>query len=149
MKKGVPVTVEIGPKEVENNSVFTGRRDKDRRERKGISRDEFINTIGETLADIQESMFKRAFACRDENTRNIDSRDDFISFFTPKNQEQPEIHGGFALTHWCGEKALEEQIAKDYGVSIRNIPFDQAGEEGTCIFTGKKSKQRVLFAKAY
>ena len=149
VKKGVPVTVEIGPKEVENNSVYAGRRDRDRKERKGISRDEFINTIGETLADIQESMFKRAFACRDENTRKIDSKDDFISFFTPKNQEQPEIHGGFALAHWCGEKALEEQIAKDYGVSIRNIPFDLAGEEGTCIFTGKKSKQRVLFAKAY
>ncbi len=149
VKKGVPVTVEIGPKEVENNSVYTGRRDQDRIERKGISRDEFINTICETLADIQESLLKKALACRDENTVIIDSKDDFISYFTPKNDDQPEIHGGFALAHWCGEKALEEQIAKDYGVSIRNIPFDYSGEEGTCIFTGKKSRQRVLFAKAY
>jgi prolyl-tRNA synthetase len=149
VKKGVPVTVEIGPKEVENNSVFAGRRDKDRRERKGISREKFINTISDTLRDIQESMFNRAQASRDENTVNIDSKDDFISFFTPQNKEQPEIHGGFAQVHWCGERDLEEQIAKEYGVSIRNIPFDLAGEEGECIFTGKKSKQRVLFAKAY
>ena len=149
VKKGVPVIVEIGPKEMENNSVFAGRRDKDRRERFGISKDEFINGIGETLSDIQNNMLKNALACRNDNTVNIESKDDFISFFTPKNPEQPEIHGGFVLSHWCGEKALEEQIAKEYGVSIRNIPFDLAGEEGTCIFTGKKSKQRVLFAKAY
>ncbi|MBN2418956.1 MAG: proline--tRNA ligase [Deltaproteobacteria bacterium] len=149
VKKGVPVIVEIGPKEVENNSVFAGRRDRDRRERTGTSRDEFVNSIGRTLSDIQNCMLEKAIACRDENTVRIESKDDFISFFTPKNQDQLEIHGGFALVHWCGERELEEQIAKEYGVSIRNIPFDLAGEEGTCIFTGKKSRQRVLFAKSY
>ena len=149
VKKGVPVTVEVGPKEVENNSVFTGRRDKDRRERNGVPRDEFLNTISHTLKEIQESIFNKALDCRNENTVNIDSKDDFISYFTPQNKEQPEIHGGFAQAHWCGEREIEEQIAKEYGVSIRNIPFDLAGEEGECIFTGKKSKQRVLFAKAY
>ncbi len=149
VKKGVPISVEVGPKEVENNSVFVGRRDKDRREREGISKEEFINTVSETLADIQQSMYQKALTYRDENTVKIDSKDDFISFFTPQKQDQPEIHGGFAQVHWCGERELEEQISKEYGVSIRNIPFDLAGEEGECIFTGKKSKQRVLFAKAY
>ncbi|MFC1495750.1 proline--tRNA ligase [Thermodesulfobacteriota bacterium] len=149
VKKGVPVTVEIGPKEVEKNSVFVGRRDKDRRERKGIPRDEFIGTIAETLSDIQDSLLNGALVYRNENTVNIESKDDFISYFTPENNDQPEIHGGFAQIHWCGESDLEDQITKEYGVSIRNIPFDLAGEEGECIFTGKKSKQKVLFAKAY
>lgn len=149
VKKGVPITVEVGPKEVEKNSVFVGRRDKDRRDRQGISRDDFINTISETLTDLQESLLKKALTCRDENTVTINSKDDFISFFTPQNKKKPEIHGGFAQAHWCGEMELEKQIAKEYGVSIRNIPFDLAGEEGECIFTGKKSKQRVLFAKSY
>jgi prolyl-tRNA synthetase len=149
VKKGVPVTVEIGPKEVESGSVYTGRRDQDRKERKGMDREEFLNRIAETLVDIQKSMLDKAVSYRDENSVKIDSKDDFISFFTPKNTDQPEIHGGFAYAHWCGEKALEEEIAKEYGVSIRNIPFDVSGEEGTCIFTGKKSTQRVLFAKSY
>jgi prolyl-tRNA synthetase len=149
VKKGVSVTIEIGPKEVEKNSVFAGRRDKDRRERMGIPRDEFIDTIAETLTDIQDNLLNRALEYRNENTVDIERKEDFISYFTPENSEQPEIHGGFAQVHWCGESELEDQIAREFGVSIRNIPFDLAGEEGTCIFTGKKSKQKVLFAKAY
>jgi prolyl-tRNA synthetase len=149
VKKGVPVTIEIGPKEVEGCSVYFGRRDQDRKERKGMNRDEFLNSIAEILADIQKSLLVKATSYRDENSVNIDSREDFISFFTPKNPDQPEIHGGFAYAHFCGERAIEEEIAKEYGVSIRNIPFDVSGEEGTCIFTGKKSAQRVLFAKSY
>lgn len=149
VKKGVPLTLEVGPKEVENNSVFMGRRDKDRRERRGIPRDEFLNSMSEILTEIQESLLNKALSYRNENTVNIDNKDDFISYFTPENSEQPEIHGGFAQVHWCGERELEDRIAREYGVSIRNIPFDLSGEEGTCIFTGKKSKQRVLFAKAY
>jgi prolyl-tRNA synthetase len=149
VKKGVPITVEIGPKEVEKNSVFAGRRDKDRRDREGIPRSEFINSIAGILSDVQDSLFNRALEYRNEHTVNIDSREDFITYFTPENIDQPEIHGGFAQVHWCGESDMEDQIAREYGVSIRNIPFDLAGEEGTCIFTGKKSRQRVLFAKAY
>ena len=149
VKKGVPVTVEIGPKEVKENSVYVGRRDQDRKERKGMDKEEFLGRIKEILVDIQKSMHDKATSFRDENTRKIESKDDFISFFTPENPDQPEIHGGFAYAHWCGEKALEEQIAKEYGVSIRNIPLDDSDEEGTCIFTGKKSLQRVLFAKSY
>ena len=149
IKRGVPIIVEIGPRDVKNNSVFVERRDRGRDERKGEPVQEFINRIGEMLSEIQEELFVRAKHYRDENLVTINDKEDFFSYFKPMNAESPEIHGGFAVAHWCGQREMEEEIAKEHGVTIRNIPFDLAGEEGKCIFTGLPSKQRVLFAKSY
>jgi prolyl-tRNA synthetase len=85
---------------------------------------------------------------RDANTKKIDTKEEFYAYFTPKNANKPELHGGFALTHWCGDAAVEEQIKNDLKVTIRCIPFGDA-EPGTCPFTGRPSKQRVVFAKSY
>ncbi len=99
---------------------------------------------------MQQSLFERAAAYRDEHTRTIDSRDEFYEFFTPRNMEQPESHGGFAMTHWCGEQAVEEQIKSDLGVTVRCIPIrDEHEGAGVCPFTGRPSKQRVVWAKSY
>ena len=149
IKRGVPIIVEIGPRDVKNNSVFVERRDRGRDERKGEPLREFINRIGEMLSEIQKELFVRAKRYRDESLVTIDDKEDFFSYFRPMNAEKPEIHGGFALAHWSGQRELEEEIAKEHGVTIRNIPFELAGEEGVCIFTGLPSKQRVLFAKSY
>ena len=88
---------------------------------------------------------------RDEHTVKIDSKEDFEKFFTPQNQDKPEIHGGFALCHWAGSMEDEEQIQRDHKVTIRCIPFgdDEYAEEGTCFYTGKPSSRRVVFAKSY
>ena len=80
---------------------------------------------------------------------SIDSKDDFYAYFTPKNVEKPEIHGGFALCHWSGELAVEEQVKNDLNVTIRCIPLDAPEEEGTCVISGKPSKRRVIFGKSY
>jgi prolyl-tRNA synthetase len=86
---------------------------------------------------------------RDQHTIKIDSEQDFYAFFTPKNPNKPEIHGGFALAHFNGSPAVEEKLKNDLKVTVRCIPHDFEVEPGTCIFTGEPSRQRVIFAKAY
>ncbi len=149
VKKGVPVRLEVGKREVEAQNVSLGRRDREHRERQTLSRNELVHSLVSILDDIQSALFQRALAFRDEHLVKIDTLSDFEAFFTPQNPEKPEIHGGFALCHWNGDPRVEEQIKNKYGVTIRCIPFDVDSEEGACIVTGEPSKQRVVFAKAY
>ncbi len=94
----------------------------------------------------------RALAHRDANTKTIDSKDEFHAYFTaPKTARENDptpIHGGFALTHFDGDPALEAKIKDELGVTVRCIPL-APGEPGTCPFTGKPSAKRVVWAKAY
>ena len=101
------------------------------------------------LDDIQAYLFQRACQFRDAHTRTVDDRNEFYSWFTPENLAKPEIHGGFAMSHWCGEEACEAKIKADLNVSIRCIPIAAQKEPGTCICCGKPSNARVVFAKAY
>jgi prolyl-tRNA synthetase len=149
IKKGIPVRVEIGPRDIARNAVFVGRRDKGARDKAPMSREQFVKTIVPILDEIQSNLFGRALRFREENSLQIDSRDDFYAFFTPKNLEKPEIHGGFALAHWCGNAGCEEEIKGNLGVTIRCIPMDAKEEVGRCIACGNGSMQRVVFAKAY
>ncbi|MCH7990365.1 MAG: proline--tRNA ligase, partial [Planctomycetes bacterium] len=146
IKKGVPLRAEIGPRDIEKNGVFLARRDTG--EKSGVDRNEFVANISDTLKDIQDGLFQRALQMRKENTCTIDNLDEFRDYFTPKNPEKPEIHGGFAMCHWCEDPAVEE-VLKELKVTIRCIPLEGDGETGTCLFTGKPSSGRALFAKAY
>lgn len=141
VKKGIPLRLEIGKKEVAANSVFMGRRDKAYKDKVSLSRADFIGTVTDILSDMQRNLFERALQFREENTTNIDSKEAFYEHF--KND------GGFALAHWNGSEDVETQIKKDLAVTIRCIPFADHDGPGTCIFTGEPSKQRVIFAKAY
>jgi prolyl-tRNA synthetase len=150
VKKGIPLALEIGPRDIANNAVFVGRRDKTRKERFNMARDEFISGVASTLDDIQQSLLARAKAYRDENTRVIEDWDEFVRFFTPQDTNHPEIHGGFALSYWCEETACEARINDELSVTIRCIPFDSEEHgSGKCIACGKEAKQRVVFAKSY
>ena len=150
VKKGIPVVLEIGPRDMASGSVFVARRDKTRKERYGQPKAEFIDTIADVLAEMQQALFDKALAFREAHSRSIDSAEDFYAFFTPENKNQPEIHGGFAHAHWCGNTACEEKIGQDLSVTIRCIPFDRdESDEGNCIVCGKPAKGRVVFAKAY
>ena len=149
IKKGIPIRVEIGPRDMAEDSVFVGRRDKDNREKFSMKRREFTDKIPKILDDIQKNLFKRALKFRDEHSVKIDDNKEFYDFFTPKNMEKPEIHGGFAYAHWCGDDKCETKIKEDLQVTIRCIPLDNEKEDGECICCGKKSKERVIFAKAY
>ncbi|MGD9685747.1 MAG: proline--tRNA ligase [Desulfobacter sp.] len=144
VKKGIPVRVELGPRDIENNSLFMARRDTG--EKKGINREAFINTIADILDDIQETLFQRAQAFREANTFSIDEKDQFYDLYKKANGYN---NGAFVLAHWCGSGQCEEKIKQDLSVTIRCIPFDSPDEAGSCIYCGAKSDRRVLFAKAY
>lgn len=145
IKKGVPVRVEVGPRDVASGGVFAARRDTG--EKKGVPRAEFVSGIAAQLRSIQDNLLARAKAFRAEHTRNIDTKEEFYAFFTGKTEQ--EIHGGFAMTHWCGCPDVEKQIKDDLKVTIRCIPLEGDLTPGTCPFSGKPSKQRVVFAKSY
>jgi prolyl-tRNA synthetase len=149
IKKGIPIRVEIGPRDIANNSVFVARRDRSHKDKVSIKRERFVAEIPNILNEIQQTLFDRALAFQKENTIAIDENKTFYEFFTPKNLEKPEIHGGFALSHWCGSENCEVKIKEDLGVTIRSIPIENEDEKGTCICCDQPSNQRVVFAKAY
>ena len=149
IKKGVPLRVEIGPRDLEKGSVAVSRRDEPVKAKQFLAREEMVARASELLASIQQNLHDRAKEFRDANTRVIDSKEDFYEFFTPKNPAKPEIHGGFALAHWNGSRAVEEKVKGDLKVTIRCIPRDGAAEPGRCVLTREPSGQRVVWAKSY
>lgn len=149
IKKGVPIRLEIGPRDIANNLISVARRDREHRAFVQQSREEFLATVTSQLDEIHDSMYQKALSFRDQHMKKIDDKEEFYSFFTPKHHDKPEIHGGFALSHWSGEESVEEKIKQDLNVTIRCIPVDFPEEEGKCIISGKKSSKRVVFAKSY
>jgi len=151
IKKGVPLRLEIGPRDMQGDSVFMARRDKGPKEKGPVPRAELVANIGNILQEMQDGLLKRAQDFRADNTRVIDKKEEFYAFFTPKHHDEnqpPPIHGGFAMTHFCGDVELEAKIKEDLAVTVRCIPLEP-GEPGTCPFTGKPSAKRVVWAKSY
>jgi len=151
VKKGVPIRLEIGPKEMEANEITLSRRDKSPYENSSLKSEEFIKNAQKILTEIQNSLYDKADKLLKDNTKSIDSKADFYDFFTPKNVEKPEIHGGFVLAYFKEDEEIEKKIREDLNVSIRCIPLDEKKnkEEGKCLFTGKPTRQKVIFGKAY
>jgi prolyl-tRNA synthetase len=149
IKRGVPIRVEIGPRDLESGSVFVGRRDRGPKEKESLTEADFAEKAAGILEDIQTSLYQRALAFQKENTKVIDSKEEFYAFFTPARADKPEIHGGFALTHWNGSAAVEEQIKNDLKVTIRCIPHGAESGPGVCPFTGEPSVRRVIWGKSY
>jgi prolyl-tRNA synthetase len=149
IKKGIPVRVEIGPRDIANDAVFVGRRDKAPRDKTAMGRSAFLEGFSSLLDEIQANLFQRAKAFREAHSRTIDERAEFEAFFTPQNLEKPEIHGGFAHAHWCGADICEEKIKADLSVTLRCLPLKGSKEKGACVYCGKPSEQRAVFAKAY
>lgn len=137
--KGVPVRVALGARDLENNVAELARRDS--REKKTVSLDGLGNHIVNLLAEIQQAMYDKALAFRDANITKVDTWEEFQKVLTEK--------GGFISAHWDGTVETEEKIKEATKATIRCIPLDGDKEEGVCVFSGKPSKQRALFAQAY
>ncbi|MFZ4583190.1 MAG: proline--tRNA ligase [Paludibacter sp.] len=136
--KGVPVRLAMGARDLENGTVEVARRDTLTKETVAI--DGVENYIEQLLTDIQENIYKKAFDYRASVTREVNSYDEF----------KVEIeNGGFLLCHWDGTPETEERVKEETKATIRCIPLSGDETEGICIFTGKPSKQRVVFARAY
>jgi prolyl-tRNA synthetase len=148
IKKGVPLRVEIGPRDVESGSVMVARRDKAARDKESISAEAFPERAAALLADIQKTLFARAKAYRKEHTKVVDSYEELVSYFTPENTKRPGIHGGFAMAYCCDTPENEAKL-KDLKLTVRCIPIDGDKTPGTCILSGEPSEQRVVIAKAY
>jgi prolyl-tRNA synthetase len=149
IKKGIPVRVEIGPRDIAANSVFMGRRDQKSNAKSSMNRDRFVAEITNILDEIQSNLYNRALAFHEEHTQAIDDSHEFYEYFTPRNKENSEIHGGFAVSSWCGSESCELKIKEDLAVTIRCIPFDQDYEKAACVCCGKAGKFKAVYAKAY
>jgi prolyl-tRNA synthetase len=141
--RGVPVRVELGPKDLAQGACVLARRDLPGKEAKqmGVPLAEAPARIARMLQDMQAALLERARAFRDANSFEVNSYDEF-----KKKIEEP---GGFLWAHWDGTRATEDRIAAETKATIRCIPDDRRPEKGKCMVTGKESAGRVIFAKAY
>jgi len=137
--KGVPVRIAIGPRDIENGTVEIARRDT--LEKETIKIDTAVKHIAGLLESIQQNIYNKALEFRKENTRYVDTWKEFVDIL--------DNEGGFLMAHWDGTPETEEKIKEETKATIRCIPFDSPEEEGKCIYSGKPSKKRVLFARSY
>ncbi len=151
VKKGVPLRLEIGPRDLASDSVCVRRRDRPATDKAFIPRAELISSAAGMLEAMQTGLYERALRFRGEHTRRIDSADEFRGFFSPENASKPEIHGGFAWAHVADEPEATAAL-KELKVTRRCVPLPDDGgeaEAGACIFTGKPTERRLVLAKAY
>jgi prolyl-tRNA synthetase len=137
--KGVPVRIAIGPRDLENGTVEVARRDT--LEKVVYQIIDIEKKIEHLLENIQDNMFQKALNFRDENTRLADTWEEFNTILDTK--------AGFVLAHWDGTPETEQKIKDETKATIRCIPLNNKLEEGKCIYSGKPSTQRVVFARAY
>lgn len=138
-KKGVPLRIEIGPKDIAKQSVVVVRRDSG--EKEFVVEGDVVSSVAKKLQDIQQNLFDKALEFRKNNTHIVNSWEEF--------KETIDNEGGFLMAHWCTDADCEEKIKKETKASTRCIPFDQPEEEGACVYCGKKSNKRIIFARAY
>jgi prolyl-tRNA synthetase len=139
--KGVPVRIAIGPRDLENGTIEIARRDNLTKEQFELSSQSITSKISSLLDEIQEGIYNKALNFKTEMTTEVNSWTEF--------QEILENKAGFISAHWDGTPETEEKIKELTKATIRCIPLDRKEEVGTCVFSGKPSKGRVLFAKAY
>jgi len=137
--KGVPLRIAIGPRDIENGTVELARRDTLTKEI--VKQEDLVSVIDSLLEEIQESLLNKALKFRESHITKVDAFDEF--------KEILENKGGFVSAHWDGTDETENKIKELTKATIRCIPLDDLVEEGVCVFSGKPSRRRVLFAKAY
>ena len=136
--KGVPVRITLGARDLKEDKVEIFRRDTN--EKEIIHKDDIVAKVDFLLKDIQENLFKKAQQMRSSKTRNVDTWEEF----------KVEIEkGGFLMCHWDGTSETEEKIKQETKATIRCIPLDAPKEEGKCVYSGKPSHRRVIFARNY
>ena len=137
--KGVPVRIAIGARDLVNGTVEVARRDT--MEKETLQQADIENKIEHLLAQIQDNLFQKALAMRETKTYSADTYDEFKRIL----EETP----GFVMAHWDGTSETEQKIKEETKATIRCIPLNNKLETGTCIYSGKPSAQKVVFAKAY
>ncbi len=138
--KGVPIRVEIGPKDIEKGSVALARRDQPGREGKSfVPQDGLTDRLTALLEEIQQALYRRALTFREEHTADVATYEEL----------KQQIERGFARCYWAGTTEDEKRIQEETRATIRCIPLDQPQQAGRCVYTGKETTQQVIFARAY
>ncbi len=138
--RGVPLRIEVGPRDVEKSSVMTSRRDQPGKPGKKILPMENLPAqIGDLLEDIQSALLERATNFRDEHIHDVDDYETL----------KEVVQDGWAFSWWCGDAACEAAVKEDTKATIRCIPLEQPGGNGKCVYCGKDAKEKAYFAKAY
>jgi prolyl-tRNA synthetase len=149
VKKGIPVRIEVGPRDIEKDAACVMRRDKGPKEKQFLNRSDLSQTIATILSEIHTTYFEEARRFRDENIRrDISDFESLTKFFTPKNEAQPEIHGGFVWAKWCESTECTAKL-DPLKVTVRCIPFEQTGSTGKCVLCGAPATKDAVLAKAY
>ncbi|MEZ4301279.1 MAG: proline--tRNA ligase [Polyangiaceae bacterium] len=157
VKKGAPIRLEIGPRDVDGNVVMVARRDRGTKDKVSMSRAELVEKLPAILAEMQQGLYDKARAYRDEHTRVIRSKDELFDFFSTKDDAK-QITGGFALAHFSCDPKLETELKEKLKLTVRNIPqsgfesapwADAVKEPGPCILSGAPTEQRVILARSY
>ena len=141
VKKGVPVRVEVGLRDIEKDSVFHARRDKAAKFKVSQEKASFVSEITTLLEDIQSNLYKKAQDFQKAHTRSMDNKEDFEAYFADED-------AGYASVGFCLDSQLEDELAKRLKISVRCIPNDTVSQNVPCIFTGKDGKL-VIFARSY
>ncbi|MHC4789596.1 MAG: His/Gly/Thr/Pro-type tRNA ligase C-terminal domain-containing protein, partial [Planctomycetota bacterium] len=138
--RGVPLRVEIGPRDVRNEQVVLARRDMPGREGKtDAPLSDLPQRAARMLDAIQDSLFERAVAFRRERTVEADGYEQF----------RDAVAGGFALARWCGSVECEAKVKEETTATLRCIPFEQPGGEGPCVVCGERAAEQAVWARAY
>jgi len=146
VKRGVPIRVEVGPKDMANQAAFVARRDTNQSSSMPI--EELVQNIGSQLESIQRDLFAKALAMREANTVDLASEADFRSFFQPDDEQGRSQGGGFAKC-WFSSESEVQPLLDELKVTIRCIPLDAPKGPGKCFLTGKPADSQAIFAKSY
>ena len=145
VKRGVPIRIEVGPRDLDAGVTVVSRRDKPTGQKETLSHDALVSQISNILADIQNELYARALRFRERNTRKITDRKTFEQWFAGA---EDKTSAGFALSPFVDSPVTEAQLA-EMKVTVRCIPFEQPQREGTCLFTGQRTDKWAIYAKAY
>ncbi|HRF98294.1 MAG TPA: His/Gly/Thr/Pro-type tRNA ligase C-terminal domain-containing protein, partial [Aggregatilineales bacterium] len=138
--RGVPIRLEVGPKDVQNNKAVLARRDMGKEGKQFISQEGIVAQVTDLLNAIHDNMLAQATAFRDANIYDISTYDDF-KVLAEK--------GGWARVWWAGSNDDERKVKEETGATLRCFPLDQPGGSGTCVYTGKPANRVAIFSKAY
>ncbi len=144
IKKGVPIRLEIGMKEVENNAVFMGRRDLQPSDKKSVNLNEFISNVSNLLDEIQSNLFNKANDFLKNNSHKASTKEEFCQYFQDEDKQ-----GGFISAYWIGDEETEKYLKEEFKVTARCIPLKTEHQIGKCIFTGKDGAKLTIFARSY
>jgi prolyl-tRNA synthetase len=151
VKKGIPIRLEVGPRDVERGAVSFARRDREVGAAEEVPAAGLGERVLRVLDEMQAGLLARAREFRSRHMQPIGDAAELAAFFTPKNPDRPEIHGGFAISPWCGDAACENRIKESLKVTIRCIPIDEVPDGGfdRCVVCGGPRRETVVFAKNY